>query len=98
MSERTFCKLAIGVGVGNYLGFALASLLAGGDVLNGHVLNGHYFVAAAGSFLEVGPALFEFCRIQAYGLVVTIPLLLIGAYRLTPTRRDADDLALSRGE
>jgi hypothetical protein len=95
MSERTLCKLAI---VGNYLVYAIATLAAGGDVLQGYIINGHYFAAAGGGFVEVERLLFEFCRVQAYSLAVTIPLLMLGAFRLTPVPHDPDELVLSRGD
>lgn len=98
MSERTLCKLAIGLGVTNYLTYAIASLVAGGDVLHGQIVNGHCFAATGGGFTEVWPLLFQFCRYQAYSLLVTIPLLLLGAFRLTPVPHESDEFVLSRGD
>ena len=84
MLRQTLCKVAIGIGVSNYALYVLASVAAGGDALQGHIAQGHYFAAAGSGFVEVGRLLFQFCRWQAYSLLVTFPLLLWGGFCLTP--------------
>jgi hypothetical protein len=98
MKRQVFYRWAIGLGVANYLVYAVATLFAGGDVLHGLVTHGHFFAAARGGFVEVAPALFEFCRWHPYTLLVSFPLLLWGGFHLAPEPRVSDEFVLSQGD
>lgn len=97
MKTSSLCKAAIAVGLGNYLLYALTSYLIGGDALHGHVTDNHTYVAANGGFIEAGHAMFLFCKWQAYSLLLTFPLGLLGACLLTPGTREEDDTELTGG-
>lgn len=98
MNRQFFYRLAIGLGVANYLVYTLATLVAGGDVLYGHVVQGHYFAATGSGFVEVAPALFAFCRWLSYTLLVTFPLLLWGGFHLVPEPRSSDEQVCLQGD
>lgn len=97
MNKRTLLKLAIAVGLGNYLVYAIAAGWAGGDVLHGHIAGGRYFAATDGGFVEVGPVLFQFCRWQAYSLLLTFPLGLWSGFKLALALHDPNETVLSEG-
>jgi hypothetical protein len=98
MKANDLCRAAIAIGLGNYVLYALTSYLIGGDALHGHITRGHTYVDASGGFIEVGHALFAFCKWQAYSLLLTFPLGLLGACFLTPAHRDADEPELMGGD
>jgi hypothetical protein len=98
MKTNGLCKAAIAIGLGNYALYALASYLIGGDALHGHVVQNHTYIVTNGGFIEVGQAMFIFCKWQAYSLLLTFPLGLLGACFLTPAVHDADDAELTGGE
>jgi hypothetical protein len=98
MKTNGLCKAAIAIGLGNYALYALTSYLIGGDALQGHVAQNHTYVAANGGFIEVGHAMFVFCKWQAYSLLLTFPLGLLGASFLTPKARSGDDPELTGGD
>jgi hypothetical protein len=83
MSVRFFWKIGIGLGLGNYALYALATYLVGGDALHGHVVDGHYMVQAATRFVEVSRAAYLFGRFEAYSLLATFPLGLLSAVFLS---------------
>lgn len=91
MNTNPLCKAAIAIGLGNYLLYALTSYLMGGDALHGHIAQNHTDIAANGGFIEVGHAVFMFCKWQAYSLLLTFPLGLLGACMLTPSAHEGDD-------
>jgi len=87
MSVRTLCKLGIAVGLANYVLYAAASFLAGGDALHGQIVSGHYLIQAGRGFVEVSRTLFLFSRWEAYGLLTTFPLGLLCASLLSVSRQ-----------
>lgn len=97
MKNAYLCKLGIAAGLGNYLLYALTAFVWGGDALHGHVAQGHYFMAAGGAYVEVSQTLFQFCKWQAYSLLLTFPLGLLSACLLTQTRRGAEDSEFTGG-
>ncbi len=97
MKRSSLCKIGIAVGLGNYLLYAVTALLGGGDALHGHIASNHYFVAVGGAFVEVGQTMFLVCKWQAYSLLLTFPLGLLGACFLTPPDHQEDDTELSGG-
>lgn len=98
MNRQTLCKIAIGLGVANYLVYAVLAVIVGGDVLHGHVTHDHYFAAAGDGYVEVGKTLFAFCRWHTYSLLVTFPILLWGGFHLSPEPHEPDAFALSQGD
>jgi hypothetical protein len=98
MNRQTLCRIAIGLGVTNYLVYAASTVIAGGDVLHGHVAQGHFFAASGNGFVEVSRTMFEFCRWHAYSLLVTFPLVLWGGFHLSPEPHEPDAFALSQGD
>ena len=87
MSARILFKVGIGLGLCNYALYALVSILAGGDVFQGHVVAGHYLILAGGGFVEISRMLFLFVHWAAYGLIATFPLGLLCACSLSPEMR-----------
>jgi hypothetical protein len=98
MNRQNFYKIAIGLGVTNYLVYTVLTVIAGGDALHGHVAQGHYFAAAGGGFVEVGRALYEFCRWHAYSLLVTFPMVLWGGFHLSLKPHEPEPVILSQGD
>jgi hypothetical protein len=84
------CKIAIVVGLGNYFFYAAAAALWG-DALHGHLTQGHYILGAGNNAVEIGRTLFYICKLQAYSLLVTFPLLLLGASFLSPPSRETEE-------
>ncbi len=97
MKTRTIYKLGIVIGLGNYLLYAFTVLVWAGDALLGHTAQGHYYLATNGTFVEVSYALFLFCKWQAYTLLLTFPLGLLGACLLTAPRSEANESEYTGG-
>lgn len=54
--------------------FVLVSLFIGGDAINGHILDDHYFVCMHGHCHEVTKTLFEYSRWHAISLFISFPI------------------------
>jgi hypothetical protein len=67
------------LGVANFLAFLIASAALGGDALNGHVTDGHYFVACKcpAEFIEVSQAAWTTSRIHAIVTLLSWPLTIL---------------------
>jgi hypothetical protein len=98
MKTNGLCKAAIAIGLSNYALCVLTFYLMGGDALHGHVAQNHAYVVVNGGFIEVSHAMFMFCKWQAYSLVLTFPLGLLGACFLTPAACDANELEFTGGD
>ena len=71
--------LALVLGIVNFAAFVLISLWIGGDALNGHTLNGHYFLSNHGQLTETTRVVFLYSEIHACSLFLSGPITLIGA-------------------
>ncbi len=58
----------------DFAAFVLVSMLIGGDAINGHMLDGYYFVCMYGRCHEVTRAAFEYSRWHAISLFISFPL------------------------
>jgi hypothetical protein len=72
------CVAAFLIGIANFFWFFIESASIGGDALNGHIRDGHYFVGSHGSYTEVSAATWNWSRAHALSVFVTHPLA-IGA-------------------
>ena len=63
----------------NFLGFIVSSQYLGGDALNGHVQNGHYFLCAHGSCAEVSQTLWTYSYWHALSAKIGILLVIVEA-------------------
>jgi hypothetical protein len=61
----------------NFLLFIIIDLVLGGDAANGHIENGHYFLASHGKLTEVSAFVFTYSLIHAY---LSIALMLIAVF------------------
>jgi hypothetical protein len=58
----------------DFAAFVLVSIFIGGDAINGHILDGYYFVCMHDRCHEVAKAVFEYSRWHAISLFVSFPL------------------------
>jgi hypothetical protein len=65
------------LGFANFLAFFAVSAALGGDALNGHVTDGHYFVASHGTYTEVSQAAWTASRIDAIVTLLSWPLVML---------------------
>jgi len=65
------------VGFANFLAFFVVSAAIGGDALNGHVTDGHYYVASHGSYTEVPQLAWTASWIHAVVTKVSWPLVIL---------------------
>jgi hypothetical protein len=54
--------------------FIVVATYLGGDALNGRVKDDHYFLFAHGKYTEVSQAVFNYSRIHAYSVRLTVAL------------------------
>jgi len=71
------CRVIATVAIINFLLFVFIALLIGGDAVNGHAENGHYYLANHGELTEVNYFVFMYSKIHTYSLLVTHPLAMI---------------------
>jgi hypothetical protein len=62
------------LGIVNFLAFVALSIYLGGDALNGHVINGHYFLGSHGRYTEVSQRVFQYSRWHATSIFATHPI------------------------
>jgi len=55
----------------NFFAFVFIALYIGGDAINGHVTDGHYFLANHGKYTEVTYNVFLYSRIHAISVIFT---------------------------
>ncbi len=67
------------LGVLNFMAFLAFSLSIGGSAAAGKVLAGHYFVGEHGKLVEVGEWTFTISKILGTSLMVTWPMVIVGA-------------------
>ncbi len=75
--------IVVVVGFANFGAFLIGSRRLGGDALNGYEQNGHYYVAGHGNTAAVSEAQWRQSRFQAFSVLITFPLAILGlAYLL----------------
>ena len=75
--------LGVVIGGINFFWLIAESSALGGDALNGHVADGHYFVCAHGACREVARDIWEWSRLHSISVWITHPLAMLGmAYLL----------------
>ncbi len=52
--------------------FIAVAAYLGGDAVNGRIQDGHYFLFSHGKYTEVSEAVFNFSRIHAYSVFLTV--------------------------
>ncbi len=72
--------LALILGIANFGAFLLISLWLGGDAVNGHSMNGHYFLNDHGQLTETTRGVFLYSKIHAYSLFISGPSTIIGMF------------------
>lgn len=61
--------------IGSYV---VAATILGGDAINGHAHEGHYFLRSDGKDTEVSRTVFNYSRIHTYSVWATVALFLLG--------------------
>jgi hypothetical protein len=64
------------IGIANFFWFFVESSSIGGDALNGHLRDGHYFLGSHGVYTEVSAATWNWSRAHAISVFVTHPMAL----------------------
>ena len=77
--KKRLCLIVAVVGMANFVVFFVVALLIGGDAVNGHQTDGHYFVANHGRYTEVSYPVFLYSRIHVYTLFCSWPFVMIAA-------------------
>jgi hypothetical protein len=85
--EKIFMKIfhkscqAIGlITIINFILFVFIAIIIGGDALNGHAENGHYFLANHGELTEVNYWVFMYSKIHAYSVFISFPLAILASF------------------
>jgi len=65
--ERVLKVYAAVMGI-NFVAFVIVAMWLGDDAINGHSGNGHYYVCAHGSCLEVSHAIFTYSWWHAFSV------------------------------
>lgn len=73
------CSAIIAVGVLNFVAFIVIALLIGGDAVNGHANDGHFYLSNHGKPTEVSEAVFRYSYAHAMSLWITHPAAMIAA-------------------
>ena len=63
----------------NFALFVAATIILGGDALNGRIEDGHYFLGDHGQYTEVSPAIYWYSAIHAGTVLLTLPIVAIMA-------------------
>lgn len=58
----------------NFAAYMLVTVLIGGDAINGHEMDGHYFLASHGKLTEVSRGLFIFSEVHSVAVWVLFAL------------------------
>jgi hypothetical protein len=87
-TKKALCVLAIVIGILNFIAYVTIAGYLGGDAVNGHTENGHYFLMSHGKATEVSEAVYNYSRIHTYTVWITHPLALISGWILSLLKRD----------
>lgn len=74
------------IAVLNFVSFLVATLVLGGDALNGHVAAGRYFLSSHGKLTETTEQLFRYSQIHGSSLFLTHPLGMIFGWLGRPAK------------
>jgi hypothetical protein len=74
---KLFRRILLIATILNFVVFCTVALMIGGDALNGKVENERYFVADKNHYREVSPAVFQYSRLHAVSVLITIPVVVI---------------------
>jgi hypothetical protein len=82
----TAAKIAASIALFNFLAYVTATSVLGGDAVNGHIADGHYYLAMHGRTTEVSRAVFEYSLWHTYALWITFAVA-IGLWLLERRRQ-----------
>jgi hypothetical protein len=76
-----------------FVSFVVIAQFIGGDAVNGHAANGHYYLANHGKVTEVGQGVFIYslCHVALTGISLLTFIVLTIWFRLFPGRRIRQD-------
>jgi hypothetical protein len=86
ITNKKLAKILVAVGMLNFVVFIVVAIAIGGDALNGHEANGHYYLNSHGTDTEVSRIVFMYSKVHAMSVFITHPLALIGGAILTMRR------------
>jgi hypothetical protein len=76
--------------IANFVVYVLAATYLGGDAINGHVIEGHYFLGYKGRFTEVSRPIYLYSRWHTIGLFAYLgALMLVSAFVEAKRKRNA---------
>jgi hypothetical protein len=81
----TAAKIAAGMAILNFVAYVAATYILGGDAVNGHIADGHYYLAMHGHTTEVSRVVFEYSLWHTYALWITFAVA-IGLWLLERRR------------
>ncbi len=73
-------KIIAAVALVNFFSFVIGTILLGGDALNGHTSNGHFFLANHGKLTETTESIFRYSKAHCISLFFTHPAAAIAIW------------------
>ena len=70
------------LGIANFAVFFIIALYMGGDVINGKIIDGRYFLSSHGRLTEVTQGVFTYSQWHTRSLFVTHPIAMLSAWLL----------------
>ena len=77
MTLHRIANIAMLVAVVNFVAFAIGATYLGGDAVNGHAANGHYFLSNKGQVTEVSQTVFMYSKWHVFSVFITHPLAIL---------------------
>jgi len=74
------CQIIFQIAIINFLLFVFIAIMIGGDAVNGHAENGHYYLANHGQLTEVNYFVFMYSKLHAYSIFITHPLAMLAGF------------------
>jgi hypothetical protein len=85
--KRTVAKIGLGVGRLYLMAFMVGTVILGGDAINGHAANGHYYLDGKGHLTEVSRTIFLYSKWHSItSFLIAAPLAIGCAWYLLATR------------
>lgn len=75
---KYLASILILVGMLNFAAFMVATMILGGDAVNGKADGQRYYVGNHGRYTEVSQSTFEYSRWHTYSIWITHPLMFVG--------------------